>query len=154
MKKDIGEIKDNIVPNGGRSLSDKVDQLHKRQEEQMALVESYFSIMMNRDDEALFRADGKGNWIFCNNKASDIFGMYHRDLLGRGYEIAIGNNRAERLDFEKAWSDYINDGSPLNYYGTIKNQETNKTETYIITASKVSANGKFQFHLGKIQKAL
>lgn len=152
MSKDVKEIKEKILPNGGSSIYDKVEQLARRQDEQIALTEAYFTIMMNRDDEALFRADEKGHWIFCNNKVSDIFGMYHRDMLNKGWEIAIGNTVAERYDFVKAWHEFVFDASPLNHQVAIKNQDNHTVDTYLVTAQKVMANGIFQFYLGKIQK--
>lgn len=153
MTKDVKTIKDQVMPNGGNSMNDKVDKISKRVEEQIALSEAFFTIMMNRDDEALFRADQKGEWIFCNNKTSDIFGMYHRDMLGKGWEIAIGQTINERYEFVKAWNELINDNSPLNHQVWIRNQENHSMiDQYLITASKVTANGIFQFYLGKIQK--
>lgn len=153
MSKNVMDIKSQVTPNGGHSMNDKVDKLSKRMEEQIALSEAFFTIMMNRDDEALFRADEKGEWIFCNNKTSDIFGMYHRDMLGKGWEIAIGKTITERYDFVRAWNELINDNSPLNHQVWIKNQENHSNiDLYLITATKVTANGVFQFYLGKIQK--
>lgn len=160
MSKDVKEIKDKVLPNGGNSIDDKVsaqgkqlDEISKQVKENIALTEAYFTIMMNRDDEALFRSDEKGHWIFCNNKVSDIFGMYHRDMLNKGWEIAIGKTVAERYEFVKAWHEFINDGSPLNHHVAIKNQDSGEINVYLVTAQKVMANGIFQFYLGKIQRS-
>lgn len=153
IKKDVQSIKKELTVNGGNTntISDRLDRLGKKQEDSAALLEAYFTIMMNRDDEALFRADESGLWIFCNNKVSDIFGMYHRDMLSKGWEIAIGRNITERYEFVRAWNEFVKDGSPLNHQAWIKNQETQETKLYLITASKVVSQNRFQFFLGKIQ---
>lgn len=148
----VDTIVTQITPNGGSSLVDKVDKLIVGQNHSRALLQAYFAVMMNRDDEALFRADQNGLWTFCNNKITDIFGMYHRDMLGKGWEIAIGPDLRARHAFVQAWQEYYKEGSPLSYPLTIINQETKEPHQYTITAESIMDGDTFLFFLGKVTK--
>lgn len=160
ISKSVQQIKDQVTPNGGGSMNDglvkaneKIDKLIINQQGTQDMLQAYFTVMMNNDDKAQARADKEGNWVFCNARLTEVFGMYHRDMFKKGWQVAVGNNVKERNEFITAWTEYFKDGSPLNHTVNILNQDTHLATAYLVTAHDVVVDDKFQFHLVKFQRA-
>lgn len=151
ITKSVQQIKDQVTPNGGGSMNDRLVKQGKCIDNMLALLQAYFTVMMNNDNNAQSRADHDGNWVFCNARLTEVFGMYHRDMLGKGWQLAVGRNVAERNDFVKAYIEYYKEKSPLNHEVYITNQDTKKASLYLVTAQDIIVDDKLQFHLIKFQ---
>lgn len=151
ISKNVKTIKDQVTPNGGGSMNDRLVKQDQKIDTLIRNQEAYFTVMMNNDDKAQARADHNGNWVFCNTTLTDIFGMYHRDMLGKGWQVAIGASTSERYDFVRAWNEYHKEGSPLNHVVNITNQDTKGVTQCLVTAQDIIVDGNIQFHLVKFQ---
>lgn len=145
ISKNVKTIKDQVTPNGGGSMNDQIVNVR-------TLLQAYFTVMMNNDDKAQARADHDGNWVFCNSRLTEVFGMYHRDMQGKGWQLAVGSSIKERNEFVRAWEEYYKGGSPLNHTVNIVNQDSKQPSLYLVTAQDIIVDGKLQFHLIRFQR--
>lgn len=151
ISKNVKTIKDQVTPNGGSSMNDRLVKLSHSIAEMQATMQAYFTVMMNNDTSAQARADHDGSWVFCNARLTEVFGIYHRDMLDKGWQVAVGRNVAERNEFMKAYTEYYKDRSPLNHTVYITNQDSKKASQYLVTAQDIIVENKLQFHLIKFQ---
>lgn len=151
ISQNVKTIKDQVTPNGGGSMNDRLVKLTHSIADMQATMQAYFTVMMNNDTSAQARADHDGNWVFCNARLTEVFGIYHRDMLDKGWQVAVGRNVAERNEFVKAYTEYYKDRSPLNHTVYITNQDSKKPSQYLVTAQDIIVDGKLQFHLIKFQ---
>lgn len=151
ISKNVQQIKDQVTPNGGGSMNDRIVKLGHSIDNILATQQAYFTVMMNNDDKAQARADHDGNWVFCNARLTEVFGIYHKEMLDKGWQVAVGRNVTERNEFIKAYTEYHRDRSPLNHEVYITNQDSRKASLYLVTAQDIIVEGKLQFHLIKFQ---
>ena len=89
----IDKIFDEITPNGGTSMKDKIDKiddnLHLWQEIQLAMAAD--------TKAALFRTDSEGNCVWVNRTYTKIVGRSFSEILGHGWQNVISQEDREKV---------------------------------------------------------
>lgn len=85
MIEKVDKIFDEITPNGGTSIKDKVDQTYQG----LALLSQITDAMAADTKAALFRTDPEGNCVWVNRTYTRTVGRDVSELLGHGWQNAI-----------------------------------------------------------------
>jgi len=93
MQEKINTIFDEITPNGGTSIKDKVDQTYKG----LHLLGQIQDAMAADTKAALFRTDPEGNCVWVNRTYTRTVGRDVSELLGHGWQNAIATEDREHV---------------------------------------------------------
>lgn len=99
------DIKRQLFPNGGTSLSDKLNEtlrMAKRAERRSYIIAESSTV-------ATFECDDKGNCVWVNSALAGLFGMERSEMLGSGWLKAIETGDRARVwaNFQEAISSKI-----------------------------------------------
>lgn len=94
----LAEIKRELQPNGGHSLSDKIQRLSDRS----AMTEQRMRAMLQSDAaERAFEANAAGEWVWVNRPLIALTGRTSEELLGNGWINAV--DPADRTVVVEEW---------------------------------------------------
>ncbi len=91
MMNKVDKIFDELTPNGGTSIKDKID----RMDSGLALVQQVQQAMAADTESALFRTDSEGRCVWVNRTYTRIVGMNLAEVLGHGWQNAIAQEERE-----------------------------------------------------------
>lgn len=114
----LKQIKSQVFPNGGGSISDKLDMAlqlaRKADQRSIALTE--------RAQIAVYECDSKGNCTFVNSILARLFGMERSEMLGNGWLKAVDSEDKNRV--YQTFLEAIHNKIPYNAHYTVINQKT------------------------------
>ena len=93
----IDRIFEELTPNGGSSVKDKID----RMDSGLALVQQVQQAMAADTKAALFRTDSEGNCVWVNRTYTRTVGMNMSEILGHGWQNGISQD--DRDDVVTEW---------------------------------------------------
>jgi len=89
----IDKIFEEITPNGGTSIKDKVDDIYHN----LALVQQVQEAMAADTKQAHFRTDSDGNCVWVNRTYTRTVGRDVSEILGHGWQNAISQDDREEV---------------------------------------------------------
>ena len=96
--KDIASMKSNLLPNGGKSLSDAITRI----ENKLTAAASTQTSMLELSEIAIFQTSETGECTNANNALCKIFGATREQMLGYGWLHFIENSEQQRVIWESA----------------------------------------------------
>lgn len=94
----IVAIKKELQPNGGHSLSDKIERISDRS----AMTEQRMRAMLQADTaERAFEANAGGEWVWVNRPLINLTGRTSEELLGNGWINMV--DPADRAGVVEEW---------------------------------------------------
>lgn len=114
----IPKIYEELTPNHGTSIKDKIDKIDKKVEENIKVTNLICHrqkwILDNRE-EPIFETDEKGNCTWVNEKYCQLVKHNMTYMLGHGWKNVVHENDRERVVQE--WESAIQDkrGSTCSY---------------------------------------
>lgn len=129
---DITKIKKQLEPNGGESIYDKVELIHKKTE----YLQARARYQDDTSDEAVFELDQGGNLTSANRAFCELVGhpesrLHHRDWISRASE----RDRARILT---ALHDAINNQMPLDLVVAFRNGSIKSPPIHLIADPYIS----------------
>lgn len=141
----LSDIKAQIYPNGGASLSDRLDRVltlaKKAERRSLILSES--------SDVATFECDESGYCIWGNSALAHLFGMERSELLGTKWLTAIDSH--DRAKVWSAFQEAIKSRIPYSCEYVVVNQETGeRTKCFASAEIPQATDGKIIFIHGTV----
>lgn len=97
LKRDVGTIKAQLQPNGGSSLSDKVNAIWERQ----GMTAAKMGMLLDESDALLWQSDLDGRQVWASRALVEITGRAPAELLGWGWTNVIHPDDRDRI--RKCW---------------------------------------------------
>lgn len=104
IKRDIAHITKELRPNGGSSLSDKVNAIWTRQGMSAATV----GMLLDESEALLWQSDTEGRQVWASRALIEATGRPASELLGWGWLNVI--HPEDRESFRKAWISCLVEG--------------------------------------------
>ena len=89
----IDKIFDELTPNGGTSIKDKIDHIDIN----LSLFQQVQEAMAADTKAALFRTDSLGNCVYVNRTYTRTVGLNVSEILGHGWQNAIAEEDREKV---------------------------------------------------------
>jgi PAS domain S-box-containing protein len=102
-----------VLPNGGKSLDDKITKQGEKlnaMAELVTLTARRQRLMMKQSNALLFEADGKGDWLLVSYKLAELCGLPPNEMHGRGWLRVVAEADRERV--WAAWSRAVREDIP------------------------------------------
>lgn len=142
----LKQIKSQVFPNGGGSISDKLDQALQlaRKADQRSIV------LTERAQIAVYECDSNGSCTFVNSILARIFGMERSEMLGNGWLKAIDSEDKTRV--YNTFIEAIRNKIPYNSHYTVVNQKTGeKVKCFASAEVTRGLNGEIIFIHGTVE---
>lgn len=110
-----------LMPNGGASLADTINQISRHQQ----IATSRLQVVWENMSMGYFESDADGNYIFANKKLCDKFGLSMNEMAGTGWLRSL-TTQSERDKVRGEWQAALRNGIPYDTVYEIKNQRTNR----------------------------
>lgn len=139
----VDAIFEEITPNGGKSIKDKIDKIDKR----LMLVGERFRTYI-ADGEAYFEADVKGNVTHVNRTYTRLVGRDASEVLGQGWQNVVAHKDRERV--VKAWEGSLDDGRELTIELDFERPSGRMIPIRAQTYKMVTDEGEIVGYIGKV----
>ncbi len=149
VKPAIALVNKELRPNGGQSLTDKVNAIRT----QVLILESRGRAVWAADDTPTYECDGHGQCIWSSAKLCELFGLTFEEMLGNGWLAAV-HGAEERKRVHDNWREAVEAGTPYEDVYQIFNRKTHESflvRTYT-TASK-DVTGAIVRYFGVVVKS-
>jgi PAS domain S-box-containing protein len=123
----IEKVQKELVPNGGKSLRDAIDEIERRGIITDGLVRTRFE----GDTLASYECNAKGKCTYASTALADLFGINPEDFLGNGWLSAV-KGQDERMRVWQNWQQAVAEGVPYSdtYQVVLPHGETIRVRTY------------------------
>jgi len=134
----LNRIFEEMTPNHGSSLKDKIDKLEKSIEKNNELTEKIFyrqRWIMERQDLPIFESDHDGLCSWVNERYAKLFGKSSSNFLGNGWKNIIHPDDRERVEFH--WNESVRD--KIDYKDTFRALSNDKIIKIQIIANRIES---------------
>ncbi len=108
FRTDTTQTLNELLPNGGESMKDGINQIHENV--RLIMIKQIAQIQLN--DMAMFESDKEGHYIHINKKWSNLTGLDFSAAKGWGWLGAIHPQHRDRV--RKQWLEDIEANSEFN----------------------------------------
>jgi len=144
IKGDIHLIKTEVMPNGGKSLADRIIKLGDGFERFKAISEQRWKISLENTPVPIYLNDKNGKCIYVNKALSTLFRMDRADMLNDGWVRRIRNSDMHFI----IWKNSIEKGIPyIDQYTLVDNDKAFATVSTQADEIK-DEEGNFLFYYG------
>lgn len=134
IHKQIEAIRNEISPNGGKSLNDAI----KRIETKVDRMKDGLHFVIALSEEPVWECDPAGECKWASPALCAMFGLSHQEMLGWGWLSAIAT-QDERHKTAEAWNDAVTRMIPYTQTYTIHNRVSG--ERSVVEARGFPSNG-------------
>lgn len=121
IKPAIALVTTELAPNGGHSLSDKINRIR----DQVLILESRGRAAWAADGVATYECDEAGQCVWVSPALCELYGLSYESMLGTGWLSALVNT-ADRERVWEAWQHAVTTGIPYEDEYRVRNRKTNK----------------------------
>jgi PAS domain S-box-containing protein len=146
---DVVEIKKGVLPNGGKSLDDKISRIA----EMVEIIGGRQSAMLHEVPTPMYECDPDGYLIDVNRAWCELTGLEKYDALGEGWKKIIYKDDFERV--QEIGQDYAESG--VNFNDTFRMQNYRTKEIFEVQATSTKCfnkSGEVILILGAVKKVM
>jgi PAS domain-containing protein len=141
----IRAIHQQLTPNGGQSLADKIQKLTVQMDVETAARRFYWA----NTEAPMFECDEAGKCIWVNKPLMLLFGMDYNEMLGSGWLAGVAAE--DRAGVWQNWSRAVEEEIPYEQTYRVRNVRTRNETTCIVTTHACYINGKPVRHFGVLK---
>jgi len=152
----IGDIKKQLVTNGGGSLFDVVSDTSKRVaalSADLQRVKAWQWSFSQASKMPMWESDAAGNCTRVNVAMTELTGRSQEQMIGSGWENIMPPG-PERADVWAAWADAVARARDFEHTYTVYNSHTGQKYSVKAVGSPIITDGKLVGMLGRFQEVV
>lgn len=142
MYKKINHIFEELTPNHGSSIKDKINKMDKQLSENTILTTRIFDRqrwILDNQNITVFESDNDGKCLWTNKKYCDWLKRDDKYFLGNGWKNAIHPEDRERVS--EYWETCVTDGRDFENIFRMIDRDAKIYNIYCIANKSVNNNG-------------
>lgn len=141
----IDKIFEEVTPNGGTSIKDKIDKM----DHSLALIQQVQDAMAADTTAALFRTDSEGNCVWVNRTYTRTAGRDVSELMGHGWQNAVAQEDRDHIVEE--WYTSVKENREFSLEFNFETPTGHKTRAKVRSYKLVDSKGEILGYFGNCQ---